>query len=502
MISLTGDPINLFDLLDSVQFPIKISISEEVRANMNRSRAMVDKVVETGETVYGINTGFGKLSDVRIPDDQVEQLQVNLVRSHACGFGIPLTPQETRALLILRANVLAKGFSGARTECVDKIAEFLEHDILPYVPSRGSVGASGDLAPLAHLAMGLIGEGKARIGEGPFEPISEILSRLDVAPLSLKAKEGLALLNGTQAILSVGGLALAQAMRLCQWANVSGALTLEALMGTPAAFDHRIHDARPHEGQTKVARMIWDLLQDSEIRESHIEGDSRVQDAYSLRCIPQVHGASLDALKHAFSILKIETGSATDNPLIFPDGDLIVSGGNFHGAPLALALDYATIALTNLMNISERRIDRLVDSNLSDGLPAFLCKNPGLESGYMIAHVAAVAALNEARTLSHPACVDNSTTSAAKEDHVSMGMTAALKFKQVLELCAQCIAIELAAAVQGLSFRRPLRTSPGLQVIENWVEGIVPVANEDRSMSEDIEKLARQILSRDPILIR
>lgn len=494
MLSLRGQAIPIQVLREAAEGKLEIALSEEARIAMGRSRQTVQSVLDEGRVVYGINTGFGKLSDMTVPLGQVRELQANLVRSHACGFGEPLTSDEARAVMILRANVLAKGLSGARPEVVDVLVRLLQESVIPSIPSRGSVGASGDLAPLAHLALVVMGEGKARLSDSHWRPAGQVLAEAGIQPIELEAKEGLALLNGTQAIGAVGGLALARALDLLEWSTAIGATTLEAVMGTPVAFDDRIHAARPHSGQRRVAQRLRELLESSEIRESHATGDARVQDAYSLRCMPQVHGPALECLEQAAEVFAIEAGSATDNPLVFPDEGDVLSGGNFHGAPLALALDQASIALTMVMSIVERRIDRLVNSDLSDGLPPFLAKNPGLESGFMIAHVAAVAALNEARVLAHPACIDNCTTSAGKEDHVSMGMTSAIKFKQIVELFARMLAIELVIAGEGLEFRKPLKPGRGVAWAYAWLRERVEPSSGDRIWSEDLDRVCVDLL--------
>jgi histidine ammonia-lyase len=444
--------------------------------------------------VYGVSTGFGKLADVQIAPDKLEQLQVNLVRSHSCGVGRPLSEAEVRTMMLLRANVLTLGFSGIRLEVIQLLVEMLNRNVCPVIPEKGSVGATGDLPPLAHLALSLLGEGEAFF-EDERMPSANALQKAGLQRTDLRAKEGLALLNGTQAMHAVGGLALFRAKRLSRVADVAGAMTLEALKGTPVAFDQRIHNARPHPGQQAVARHLRALLRNSEIRASHVKNDPRVQDAYSLRCMPQVHGAVRGALAHCEDILAIESGSATDNPLVFTDNGDVLSGGNFHGAPLALALDYAAIATTDLMNISERRIDRLTNPDLSEGLPAFLAQHPGMQSGFMIAHVAAVALLNEARVLAHPASVDNLPTSAGKEDHVSMGMTTALKLRTIVEDAESVLAIELLAAAEGLEFRRPLKAGTGVERAFAALRRIAPRVDEDRPLSPDIERVADAIRS-------
>jgi histidine ammonia-lyase len=406
--------------------------------------------------------------------------------------GRPLSEPEVRAMMLLRANVLTLGLSGVRLEVIALLVEMLNCRVWPVIPEKGSVGASGDLAPLAHLALGLLGEGDAFF-ETTRMPAAEALKKAGLKPTDLQAKEGLALLNGTQAMHAVGGLALWRAQRLARVADVAGAMTLEALKGTPVAFDARIHRARPHPGQRAVARHLRELLSDSEIRRSHETGDPRVQDAYSLRCMPQVHGAVRGAFDHCEEVLAVESASATDNPLVFAENGDVLSGGNFHGAPLALALDYAAIALTDLMSISERRIERLTNPDTNEGLPAFLAQNPGMQSGFMIPHVVAVALLNEAKVLAHPASIDNLPTSAGKEDHVSMGMTAALKLRTIVENAEHLLAIELLAAAEGLEFRRPLKAGAGVERAFDRLRRVAPRVEEDRVLAPDIEQVAAAI---------
>ena len=449
--------------------------------------------------MYGVNTGFGKLSDVRIPPEKLVELQFNLVRSHAGGVGQPLSEGESRAMLLLRANVLAKGFSGVRPALLELLVALLNAGVHPVIPEKGSVGASGDLAPLAHLALVVIGEGEA-FYRGERLPGGEALRRAGLQPLQLAAKEGLALLNGTQAMTAVGSLAVARARRAAQLADLAGAMSLEALMGTPAAFDPRIHQVRPHAGQIASAAHLVRLLEDSEIRESHREHDKRVQDAYCLRCMPQVHGAVRDVLAHVAGVLEIEAGSATDNPLIFPalssetrNGGAVVSGGNFHGAPLAYAFDYAALALTDLAGITERRIDRLLNPDINEGLPAFLSNDPGLSSGFMIAQIVAAALINECQVLSHPASTGSIPTDGGKEDHVSMGMTGALKLRQIVEHVERIVAIELMCATQGLEFRAPLRPSREIERAHGAVRGIVPRLDKDRTLAPDMDALAAAV---------
>jgi histidine ammonia-lyase len=399
---------------------------------------------------------------------------------------------ETRAMMLLRANMIALGHSGARTEVLELLLAMLELGVHPVIPLKGSVGASGDLAPLAHLALVLIGEGEAVYRNERMQG-GEALRRAGLHPVELEAKEGLALLNGTQAMAAVGGLALYRAERLARVADVAGAMTLEALRGTPTAFDERIHHARPHLGQLEVAAHLRELLSESEIRASHVENDPRVQDAYSLRCMPQVHGAVRGALAHVRGVVEIETGSATDNPLIFTETGDVLSGGNFHGAPLALGFDYAAIALTDLMSITERRIDRLVNPDSNEGLPPFLTTRAGTSSGFMMAQVTAAALLAESRILAHPASVDNVPTDGGKEDHVSMGMTAAVKLRTVLENAEYIVAIELLAGAEGLEHRLPLKPGRGVQRAYEAVRAIAPPVTHDRALAVDFERIAEAI---------
>ncbi|HEY0005649.1 MAG TPA: histidine ammonia-lyase [Pyrinomonadaceae bacterium] len=492
MLELDGQRLTLEEVSAVARGEERVGLAARARERALQSRRVVEKILAEGRVVYGVNTGFGKLSDVHIPPVELRELQLNLVRSHACGLGQPLSVEETRAMLLLRANVLALGYSGARPVIIETLIEMLERGVHPVIPEKGSVGASGDLAPLAHLALVVIGEGEA-LYEGERLPGAEALRRAKVEPLQLEAKEGIALLNGTQAMAAVGGLALHRAERLARVADVAGAMTLEALRGTPVAFDARIHDARPHAGQLEVAAHLRELLRESEIRTSHLEDDPRVQDAYSLRCMPQVHGAVRSALLHTREVIETETGSATDNPLVFIESQEVLSGGNFHGAPLALALDYAAIALTDLMSISERRIDRLVNPDSNEGLPPFLTAHPGTSSGFMIAQVTAVALLSEAKVLAHPASIDNLPTSGGKEDHVSMGMTSALKLRALVENAEHALAIELLSAAEGLEYRAPLLPGRGVRRAYEIVRSHAPRLARDRSLSADIQRLAEAI---------
>src|SRR5258708_26086857 len=460
MLELDGQRLSLAQVAAVARGAEPVSLSSAARERVERSRQVVEQIVDEGRTVYGVNTGFGKLADVHIARSGLRELQLNLVRSHSCGVGSPLSEPEARVMLLLRANVLAEGFSGCRPVLIESLIAMLERGVTPVIPEKGSVGASGDLAPLAHLALTVIGEGEAFF-RGERLPGREALHRAEIEPVELEVKEGIALLNGTQAMVAVGGLALHRAERVAFLADVAGAMTLEAVRGTPVAFDERIHAARPHPGQIEVAAHLRELLRDSEIRKSHLENDPRVQDAYSLRCMPQVHGAVRSALAHTREIVEIETGSATDNPLVFSDTGDVLSGGNFHGAPLALSFDYAAIALTDLISITERRIDRLVNPDANEDLPPFLTQHSGTSSGFMMLQVTAAPLLNEAKVLAHPASIDNVPTDGGKEDHVSMGMTAATKLRSIVELAEFATAIELITAPQALEYRSPLVQARG-----------------------------------------
>jgi histidine ammonia-lyase len=492
MLELRGQRLTLDQIVDVANGREQVTLAADARERIVAARAVVEKIVAENRAVYGINTGFGKLSDVRIDPGKLSELQLNLVRSHSCGLGNPLSEAEARAMLLLRANVLACGLSGARAVVADTLVAMLARGVTPVIPEKGSVGASGDLAPLAHLALAAIGEGEA-FYEGERLPSGEALSRAGISPLQLEVKEGLALLNGTQAMGGVGALALHRAERVTHLADVAGAMSLEALKGTPVAFDERIHAARPHVGQMEVATHLRELLAGSAIRQSHLINDPRVQDAYSLRCMPQVHGAVRDALRHARGVVEIETGSATDNPLVFAETDDVLSGGNFHGAPLALAFDFAAIALTDLISITERRIDRLVNPDANENLPPFLTREAGTSSGFMMLQVTAVALLAEAKILAHPASVDNVPTDGGKEDHVSMGMTAATKLRTIVDLAEAVTAIELITATEGLEYRKPLAPGRGVQAAYDLVRARVPPLLADRSMSGDIQRIAEAV---------
>ena len=492
MLELDGQRLTLQQIDAVARGEAQVALAASARARAEEARRVVERIVAEGRTVYGVNTGFGKLSDVHIDANQLNTLQLNLVRSHSCGLGPALSEGEARALVLLRANVLARGFSGCRAMLIEALVALLDRGVTPVIPEKGSVGASGDLAPLAHLALALIGEGEAFF-QGQRFPSAEALKRAGLGAVQLEVKEGLALLNGTQAMAAVGALALHRAQRIVRLADVAGAMSLEALRGTPVAFDERIHLARPHAGQIEVAAHLRELLRDSEIRQSHLDNDSRVQDAYSLRCMPQVHGAVRGALAHAREIVEIESGSATDNPLVFSETGELLSGGNFHGAPVALALDYAAMAMTDLMSISERRIDRLVNPDANDTLPPFLTSQPGMSSGFMMMQVTAVALLNEAKILAHPASIDNVPTDGGKEDHVSMGMTAATKLRSIVDNAELVTAIELISAAEGLEYRAPLQPGRGVRQAYEIVRSHVSRLTSDRPLAPDIERIVTAI---------
>jgi histidine ammonia-lyase len=492
-----------------------VLLDPDAREGVDRARAVVDTLVAENRISYAITTGVGKLSDVRIAADQIRELQINLVRSHAAGLGEPLSAAETRAMMLLRANSLAKGHSGVRGAVIDAICEMLNRGVTPMVPSQGSVGASGDLAPLAHLALALIGEGECMDEEGTRIPAADALRRAQVKPLVLEAKEAVSLVNGTQAMLAVGVLALLAAETLADSADVIGALSLDALRGTDVAFDERIHQARPHNGQLRSAANLRKMLQGSQLRESHRDC-SRVQDAYSMRCMPQVHGAVRDTLAYCREVMEIEANSAVDNPLVFmksSTGHLgtgappaqaerssgaeadVISGGNFHGQPVAFALDFLGIALTALAGISERRLERLVNPSLNEGLPPFLAPGAGLNSGFMMAQVAAASLVSENKVLAHPASADSITTSGNKEDYVSMGMTAALKLKRIVENTRSAIAIEAMAAAQALDFLAPLKTSKRGEAAHAAIRSVCMTMERDRVMYQDFARIAELIAS-------
>jgi histidine ammonia-lyase len=478
-----------------------VLLDPDARAAVDRARAVVDALVASNKTSYAITTGVGKLSDVHIAGDQVRELQVNLVRSHAVGVGEPLSIAETRAMMLLRANSLAKGNSGVRAIVIDTICEMLNRGVTPMVPSQGSVGASGDLAPLAHLALALIGEGECFDDKGARVPSAEALQGAQIKPLVLEAKEAVSLINGTQAMLAVGTLMLLAAEALADSADVIGAMACDALKGTVVAFDERIQNVRPHAGQKKSAANLRRLLEQSAIRESHRDC-GRVQDAYSLRCIPQVHGAVRDTLAHCRAVFETEMNSAVDNPLVFVknpkamdgEGD-VLSGGNFHGQPLAFTLDFLAIGLSALAGISERRLERMVNPALSEGLPPFLAPGAGMNSGFMMPQVTAAALVSENKVLAHPASVDSITTSGNKEDYVSMGMNAANKLRRVVENTRNTLAIEAMAAAQAIDLLAPLKTSKLLQQAHAAIRAVCATMEKDRAMYQDFARIAELIAS-------
>jgi histidine ammonia-lyase len=504
---ISGNDLTLEIFADIVLHRRSVMLEPDAREAVETSRGIVDDLVLQDKTAYAITTGVGQLADVRINAEQARILQVNLVRSHAVGVGEPLSEAESRAMMLLRANSLAKGFSGVRPVIIDTLCEMLNRGVHPVIPSQGSVGASGDLAPLAHLAQVLIGEGFATFN-GRTVTGAEALKAAGIKPIALEAKEAISLINGTQAMLAVGSLALIQAEALADTADVIGSISLDALQGTDVAFDSRIHKARPHPGQIKVAENLRRMMDGSALRERHRDC-TRVQDAYSLRCIPQVHGAVRDALAYARQVFEIEMNSAVDNPLVFAHerkvgqpklkpgeaqtGD-ILSGGNFHGQPLAFALDFLGIVLCALAGISERRIERLVNPQLSEGLPPFLTPDAGLNSGFMMPQVTAAALVSENKVFAHPSSVDSITTSGNKEDYVSMGMAGAIKLKKIIANSANVLAIESLAAAQAVDLCAPLKPSPRAQKAINEIRAVSAKLTDDRSLAPDFAKVAQLIL--------
>ena len=494
MVEIDGNRLTVEEVFAVTSQQERVTLTREALEKMNASRRAVEAAIEGTHPVYALNTGVGLLANIRLGDQQLEEMQINLVRSHCCGVGEPLSKEVVRGMMLIRANVLAKGLSGIRPIVAERICDFLNHDITPIVPSRGSVGASGDLAPLAHMALALIGEGHATF-RGEVLPVADCLAATGLPATKLLAKEGISLLNGTQAMLAIGCLELLRVEALFYSAQVTAAFSIEALRGTPAAFDRRLHAARPQTGQMLSANHLLMLLQGSRIERTHGTGSTRIQDAYCMRCIPQVHGAAWDTFQEARRVFEIELNSATDNPLVFVDesnpllpGD-IVSGGNFHGAPLALALDYMTIALYQLVGISERRTERLLNPSLNEGLPAFLADRPGIESGLMMAQVSAAALVAEIRVLAGPASVGSIPTSGNQEDFVSMGMTAALKLQQSVRLAEMVIAIETLSATRALDLRQQSTTAV-LEAAKAAFRHHVPAWQADRVLSEPMQNAA------------
>ena len=509
---INGNDLTLEDVREVALDGRAVLLAPDAREAVENARAVVEALINGNQVSYAITTGVGKLSDVRIPRDQIRQLQVNLVRSHAVGIGDPLSVAETRAMMLLRANSLAKGYSGVRARTIDVLCEMLNRGVTPVVPSQGSVGASGDLAPLAHLALALIGEGECLDANHRRVPAAEALAKAQIDSLQLEAKEAVSLINGTQAMLAVGTLALLSAETLVDSADVIGSLSLDALRGTDVAFDDRIHRVRPHPGQLRTAANLRRMLEGSQIRESHREC-TRVQDAYSLRCIPQVHGAVRDTIGYCREVFETEANSAVDNPLVFPAAaqgpnrasaaagapgsaeNAVLSGGNFHGEPIAFGLDFLGIALSALAGISERRIERLVNPALNEGLPPFLAPEAGLNSGFMMPQVTAAALVSENKVFAHPASVDSITTSGNKEDYVSMGMTAALKLRRIVENTRNVLAIEAMTAAQALDFRNPLKTGRRGQKAQEMIRSVCPKVEGDRAMYRDFRNIAGLIES-------
>ncbi len=488
---LDGNSLAIEDVAAVAADHAPVALAPAARERIRRTQAVVAQLVERNAVVYGVTTGFGKLSDVAIPHHRLAELQVSLVRSHSAGVGALLPEREVRAMMLLRANVISKGHSGARPELPELLIGMLNAGLYPPVPEQGSVGASGDLAPLAHLALSMIGEGDLFRGDAR-GPATDMLRAAALAPVVLGPKEGLTLINGTQAHTGIAALALTDARQLWHVAHVAGAMTLEALLGTPVAFDARIQAVRGQAGQITSAALLRDLLEGSEIRESHRVGDPRVQDAYSLRCMPQVHGPVLDAMEFATGLVSRELNAATDNPLVFDDGTLL-SGGNFHGQAVALALDVLAIALTNLATMSERRIDRLVHPDLNQGLPPFLARDAGVNSGFMMAQVTAASIASECKVLAHPASVDTIPTDGNKEDVVPMAMAAAWKLRRIVQNVRYVLAIELMCAAQGLDYRAPLAPGRGVARAHRAVRALVATLEDDRVLSGDITRLADAI---------
>ncbi len=486
---LDGGHLTLAEVCAVAGSRTPVSLSPAAIARMQAAREPVEQLAAGDQPIYGVNTGVGQLADIRIPREDLDRLQLNVVRSHAAGVGPPLPAPIVRAMMLIRANVLAKGFSGIRPVVAERLCDLLNRGVTPVIPEQGSVGASGDLAPLAHMALVLIGEGEAEF-EGRILPGVEALASAGIAPIELHPKEGISLINGTQAMLAIGCLELEASRILADAADVICAMSLDALRGTPRAFDERIQEVRPHPGQQHSAARLRRLLEGSEIRQSHI-ACRRVQDAYSLRCAPQVHGAVRDVLSEAARVFAIELNSATDNPLVF--GAEILSGGNFHGEPLALQLDFLAVALCALAGISERRIDRLVNPALNEDLPPFLASHAGLESGLMMTQVTAAALVADNRVLAHPASTGSITTSGNREDFVSMGMTAALKLQRVVRNTRAVLAIEALTAARALDLLAPLRTSPALEQARARIRGVSPPLAGDRALQPDIAALDRLI---------
>ncbi len=490
-VQLTGHDLSIADVEAVARGGAAVALSETAVRQIAASRDLIERVVAERIPTYGVNTGFGRFVDVHIEQDQVARLQLNLLRSHACGVGDPFTEEVVRAAMLLRANALAKGTSGVRQETVQLLVDMLEARVHPVVPSRGSLGASGDLAPLAHLGLVLVGEGRARVG-GDEVGGGEALARAGLEPLELAAKEGLALINGTQFMAAIGALVVARAHRQVRIADLAAAQTIEAVRGSRTPFAPELQALRPHPGQADSAANLFRLLDDSQIVASH-RWFGRVQDAYSLRCSPQVHGAVRDALAYAERVIAVELNAATDNPIVLADQEEVMSNGNFHGEPVAFALDMLKIALAELAGIAERRIERMLNPTMSGGQPAFLTRDGGLNSGFMIAQYVAASLVSENKVLAHPASVDSIPTSAGQEDHVSMGATAAVHLWRVAANVERVLAIELLCGAQGLDFLAPMRPGPGVAALQRRVRALSPHLDSDRSLSAEIDAVAERI---------
>jgi histidine ammonia-lyase len=493
---LDGQSLSIEDVVRVARNPAtRVTVNREARHTLLQSRGLVERAIKSGQTIYGINTGFGKLANVRIPPDQLDQLQINLIRSHAAGVGAPLSPPVVRAIILLRANVLLRPTSGVRPELVDALIAMLNAGVIPLVPEQGSVGASGDLAPLSHIALALMGEGQVLSRTGAV-PAAEALSAGGLTAYRFAPKEGLSFINGTQAQTALLALLVYDARMLWRTSVGATAMSLEALRGTPAPLDPRIHAARPHRGQIEAAALMRALLENSEIRESHREDDPRVQDAYSLRCAPQVLGAVADAIRFAEDTVAVELNASTDNPLVFENGD-VISGGNFHGQPVAQALDVLALTLTTLQAIAERRVERLVNPDLSQGLPAFLTRDPGLSSGLMMVQITAASLVAESRALAMPASIGSIPTDANQEDFVPMGMAAAFKAGRILTNAQRVVAAELLCAAQGLEYLKPLVPGRGVAALYSRLRALQPAVSPlaaDRPPAPDLERVARAVV--------
>lgn len=492
IVNLTGNNLTLEDLVNVAFNGYKVALTEEAKEKVAKARKIVDDIVENDKVVYGITTGFGKFSDVTISGEQCKTLQRNLIISHSCGAGDNFSKEIVRSMMLLRANALAKGFSGIRLSTLETLIEMLNKGVHPCIPEKGSLGASGDLAPLSHMVLPMIGEGEAEF-EGEIISGKEAMKKAGITVVQLVAKEGLALINGTQAMTAVGAIALHHSINLIKLGDISAALTLEALRGIRTAFDPRVHEVRPHKGQINTAKNMLNLVEGSSFVTN--QGEIRVQDAYTLRCVPQVHGASKDAINYVRERIEIEMNSVTDNPIVFENGD-VISGGNFHGQPMALSFDFLGIAVAELGNISERRLERLINYQLND-LPPFLVKNGGLNSGFMITQYAAAALVSENKVLAHPASVDSIPSSANQEDHVSMGTIAARKGLEILKNARRVLATELMAACQAIDFREGLKLGKGTQEAYKAIREKVSFIEEDKVMYKELEKCEELLINGD-----